>query len=172
MPEEIITKVEETQSRLQTSRRKRPIPEDWATSDAIEEYDVKSTADTQFTGAKTLAVDETGDFFLCGDSDGDIGIYDLQAGAFTTRSNIGAGAVTSGAWAKDKPIVATSSGAVVVTQGGSVEIKFTQHAGAATAVAVHPSGDIVASVGSDKSYVLYDLQRSKVLTQIFSDSGK
>lgn len=165
-------KVEETQQRLQASRRKRPVPDDWATSDGIQAYNVKSTADTQFTGAKTLAVDETGDFFLCGDSDGDIGIYDLQAGAFTTRSNVGAGAVTSGAWAKDKPVVATSSGAVVVTQGGSVEMKFTQHAGAATAVAVHPSGDILASVGTDKSYVLYDLQSLKVLTQIFTNSGK
>lgn len=172
LPDEIITKVEETQARLQGSRRKRPVPEDWATAESIQTYDVRSTADTQFTGAKTLAVDETGDFFLCGDSDGDIGVYDLKAGAFTTRSNVAAGAVTSGAWANDRPVIATSSGAVVVTQGGSVEMKFTQHAGAATAIAVHPCGEILASVGIDKSYVLYDLHSAKVLTQIFTDSGR
>jgi len=171
LPDEIVAKIDDTQARLQGGRRKRPVPDDWATADAISAYDVKSVADTQFTGAKTLAVDESGDLFLSGDSDGDIGVYDLQAGAFTTRSNIGAGAVASGAWANDRPVIATSSGAVVVTQGGSAEMKFTQHAGAATAVAVHPCGDILASVGVDRSYVLYDLHSSRVLTQTYTDSG-
>lgn len=171
LPDDIVAKIDDTQARLQGGRRKRPVPDDWATADAISAYDVKSVADTQFTGAKTLAVDASGDLFLSGDSDGDIGVYDLQAGAFTTRSNIGAGAVTSGAWANDKPVIATSSGAVVVTQGGSAEMKFTQHAGAATAVAMHPCGDILASVGVDRSYVLYDLHSSRVLTQTYTDSG-
>ncbi len=171
LPDEIITRVNETQARLSGGRRKRPVPDDWATAESIQTYDVKIQADTQFTGAKTLAVDETGDFFLCGDSDGDIGVYDLKAGAFTTRSNVGAAGITGSAWANDRAMIATSSGAVVLTQGGSVIEKFTQHAGAATAVAVHPSGDIAASVGIDKSYVLYDLQAARVLTQIFTDSG-
>ncbi|TKA73404.1 hypothetical protein B0A55_04274 [Friedmanniomyces simplex] len=169
LPDEIVAKVEDTQQKLMATRRKRPVPEDWATGDAIASYDIKATADTQFTGAKSLAVDETGDFFLCGDSDGAVGIYDLKQAAFTTRSNLGAGAVLHGAWAKDKPVVATSSGAVVVTQEGTVQAKFQQHAGPATAVAVHPSNDLLASAGIDKSYVLYDLQQTKVLTQVFSD---
>ena len=172
LPEGIVAKIEATQDRLQGTRRKRPVPEDWATGEAIQAYDVKSTADTQFTGANTLAVDETGDFFLCGDSDGDIGVYDLKQGAFTTRSNVGAGGITGGAWANDRAVVATSSGAVVITQGGSVQAKFQQHAGAATAVAVHPCGDLLASVGVDKSYAMYDLQSSKVLTQIYTDGGE
>ena len=172
LPDEIVAKIEQTQTRLQGTRRKRPVPEDWATGEEIAAYSVKSTADTQFTGAMTLAVDESGDSFLCGDSDGDIGVYDLKQNAFTTRSNVGAGAITGGAWAHDKPIVATSSGAVVVTEGGSVKTKFHQHAGAATAVAVHPCGELVASVGADKSYVLYELSNEKVLTQSYTDSGK
>lgn len=171
LPETIAAKIEDTQSKLQSTRKKRPVPEDWATGDAVASYDVKSTADTQFTGAKTLAVDTTGDFFLYGDSDGDIGVYDLKSSSFTTRSQIGAGGVLGGTWAQDKAVVCTSSGAVVVTSGGSVQAKFQQHAGAATAVAPHPCGDIVASCGIDKSYVLYDLHESAVLTQIYTDSG-
>ncbi len=171
LPEEIVSKIEETQARLQGTRRKRPVPEDWATGDQIATYDVKKTADTQFTGAKKLAVDESGDLFLCGDSDGDIGVYDLKQGAFVTRSNVGAGGITGGAWANDRAIVSTMSGAVVVTLGGSASKTFHQHAGAANAVAVHPSGDIVASVGIDKSYVMYDLHSEKVLTQTYTDSG-
>lgn len=100
-----------------------------------------------------------------------MGIYDLKQGSFTTRSNLGAGGIVHGTWAHDKAVVATSNGAVVVTLEGAVQAKFQQHAGAATAVAAHPSGDVLASVGVDKSYVLYDLHSSKVLTQIFSDSG-
>lgn len=172
LTEDVIAKIDETTQRLQPTRRKRPVPEDWATAEVIETYDVKSTADTQFTGAKTLAVDETGDFFLCGDSDGAIGVYDLKQAAFTTRSNLGAGAILHGTWCHDKPAVATSSGAVVVTQEGTVHSKFHQHAGAATAVAAHPCGELLASVGVDKSYVLYDLVSAKVLTQIYSDSGR
>ena len=171
LPEIVVAKIEDVQSKLSGTRRKRPVPEDWAAGETIASYDVKSTADTQFTGARKLAVDMTGDFFLCGDSDGDIGVYDLKQGAFTTRSNFGAGGILDGAWAQDKAVVSTSSGAVVVTQGGSVTAKFHQHAGAATGIAVHPSGDLAVSCGSDKSYVLYDLHESKVLTQIYTDVG-
>ena len=172
LPEEILAKIDETQQKLMATRRKRPVPEDWATGDSIATYSVKSTADSQFTGAKSLAADKNGDFFLCGDSDGTVGVYDLKAGSFTTRSNLGAGAVLCGAWANDSAVVGTASGSVVLTREGAVTAKFTQHAGAATGVAVHPSGDIVASVGVDKSFVLYDLQSNKVLTQVFGDQGK
>jgi pre-mRNA-processing factor 19 len=168
----VLAKIEETQQRLSATRRKRPVPEDWATGDAISSYEVKAEIDSQFTGAKSLAVDNAGDFFLCGDSDGAIGVYDLENSAFTTRSNLGAGAILDGAWANDKIVVATSSGSVVVAVEGSAQAKFHQHAGAATAIAVHPCGDVVASVGVDKSYVLYDLQASAVLTQIYADSGE
>jgi len=138
----------------------------------VASYEIKADIDSQFTGAKSLAVDSTGDFFLCGDSDGAVGVYDLKNSAFTTRSNLGAGAVLDGAWANAKIVVATSSGSVVVAVEGSAQAKFHQHAGAATAIAVHPCGDIAASVGVDKSYVLYDLQSSAVITQIYADSGE
>jgi len=166
----VLERIDETQQRLSATRRKRPVPEDWATGDAVASYEIKADIDSQFTGAKSLAVDSTGDFFLCGDSDGAVGVYDLKNSAFTTRSNLGAGAVLDGAWANDKIVVATSSGSVVVAVEGSAQAKFHQHAGAATAIAVHPCGDIAASVGVDKSYVLYDLQSSTVITQIYADS--
>lgn len=168
----VLTKIENTQQRLSSTRRKRPVPKDWATGDAVATYAVKSTIDTQFTGAKMLAVDATGDFFLTGDSDGALGVYDLKQGAFVTRSNLASGAILAGAWARDAAAVATASGAVVLATEGTVSATFRQHAGAATALAVHPCGEILASVGADKSYVLYDLHSSTVLTQVFSDSGK
>lgn len=171
LPEHAIAKITETHERLQSTRRKRPVPADWATSDDILGYEVKTTVDTQFTGAKTLAADQTGDFFLCGDSDGTMGVFDSNQGAFTTRSNLGAGAILGGAWVNDKQVVSTSSGTVVVAQEGAVQEKFQQHAGAATAVATHPCGEIVVSVGYDKSYILYDISTMEALTQVYGDVG-
>lgn len=172
LSEEVVAKITETQERLSTTRRKRPVPEEWATGNELQTFDVKASVDTQFTGAKTLASDSTGDFFLCGDSDGTMDIFDLQQGAFTTRSNLGAGAILGGAWCNDKQAVSTSTGIVAVAQDGAVLAKFHQHAGAATAVASHPSGDILVSVGYDKSYIVYDLSSLKVATQVFTDIGR
>lgn len=172
LPDEIIAKIEDVQQKLSSTRRKRPVPEEWTTAENVQAYDVKQTIDSQFTGAKSLAVDRSGDLFVCGDSDGTMGIYDMKQGAFTTRSNVGAGAILDGAWCNDRPAVATASGTVAVVQEGAVQAKFQKHAGAATSVAVHPSGDLLASVGMDKSYVLYDLHSSKPLTQIYGDAGE
>ena len=172
LPEDMIAKIEQMHTNLSRTRRKRPVPEDWATGDDISKYDVNTTVDTQFTGAKCLAVDSAGDFFLCGDSDGDIGVFDLNQTAFVTRSQLGAGAVLSGAWAQGKAVVATATGSIVISEGGNVQAKIHQHAGAAHAVDVHPSVEIIASAGIDKSYVLYELSSGRVLTQIFSDCGK
>lgn len=167
-----LAKVDETQQQLSSTRRKRPIPQDWATGDEIQAYDVKSSVDSQFTGAKFLASDSSGDFFLTGDSDGTMGVYDLGAGTFTTRSNLGVGAILGGAWCNDKQAVSTSTGVVAVAQEGAVQGKFQQHAGAATALAAHPSGHLLVSVGYDKSYIVYDVSTMQVLTQVFGDVGK
>nr|OQO23804.1 hypothetical protein B0A51_08162 [Rachicladosporium sp. CCFEE 5018] len=170
LSESVLARIEATQQKLSATRRKRPVPAEWATGETIATYEVKETIESSFTGAKALAVDFSGDFFLCGDSDGGMGIYDLKNGSFSTKSNLGAGAVLDGTWVRDKTAVATSSGAVVLALEGSAEQKWHQHAGAATAVAAHPCGDILASVGVDKSYVLYDVQRGSVLTQVYTDS--
>ncbi|KAF7189098.1 Pre-mRNA-processing factor 19 [Pseudocercospora fuligena] len=169
LSEAALATIDETQARLSSTRRKRPVPEDWATADEIQSYDIKSTVDSQFTGAKFLASDDSGDFFLTGDSDGTMGVYDLSSGTFTTRTSLSAGAILGGAWAHDKQAVSTSSGVVVVAQEGAIQGKFQQHAGAATAVAGHPSGKLLVSVGYDKSYIIYDLDSMKALTQVYGD---
>jgi pre-mRNA-processing factor 19 len=54
---------------------------------------------------------------------------------------------------------------------GDNETTFTSHAGSANGLALHPSGDILASVGVDKSFVFYDLPGGKPVTQVYTDSG-
>jgi pre-mRNA-processing factor 19 len=82
------------------------------------------------------------------------------------------GPVTDATWAGDKAVVSSATGSVKVFENGAEVASFNAHAGEATAVAVHATGDLVASVGVDKSYVLYDLATNKVASQIFSDAGK
>lgn len=82
------------------------------------------------------------------------------------------GSVTGATWAGEKAVIASATGTVKVFENGSEVASFNVHAGEVTAVAVHATGDIVASVGVDKSYVLYDLTTNTVASQIFTNTGK
>ena len=68
-------------------------------------------------------------------------------------------------------MISTSAGRVKIFDGQDEVASFGAHAGDVSAIALHPSGDIIASVGVDKSYVLYDLTASTVATQVYADSG-
>jgi len=77
-----------------------------------------------------------------------------------------------GTWYGNKPVVSLSTGAVKIFDNGKELANFSQHAGAAITLAMHPCGDILASVGADKSFILYDLQTLKPVTQQYTDAGK
>lgn len=80
--------------------------------------------------------------------------------------------VTDTLWAGSKAIVGTSSGTIKTFENGIEVSEFSGHAGAVTALALHPSGEILASVGADKNYTFYDLTSSVQVLQISTDSGK
>lgn len=147
------------------------MPEGWATSDAISSYQPKENSDPLYPGGKTLSVHASGQLALVGGTDGSVGVYSLAekrvVQAFQTN-----GSVTDALWAGDKAVVASSIGTVKVFENGNEAASFNSHAGESNALALHATGDIVASVGADKSYVLYDLTTNSVVSQIFSDSCK
>lgn len=80
--------------------------------------------------------------------------------------------MTDATWAGDKAVVGSATGSVKIFEQGNEVASFAAHGGEVTGVAVHASGHIVASVGVDKSYVLYDLISNTAITQIWSDAGK
>lgn len=145
------------------------MPKDWADSEAIGKFGVASASEALYPGATSLAVDEAGQLVLVGGFDGVAGIYSVPENKVQQSFKVG-GAITDAVWYGKHPVVATSSGAVKVFGGN--EIGFTSHAGSANGLALHPSGDILASVGVDKSFVFYDLPGSKAVTQVYTDSGK
>ncbi|KAH8425216.1 WD repeat PRP19 family protein [Aspergillus melleus] len=170
LPEAVLARIDSTQASLSKTRRKRPVPENWATSDTLSAYQPIANSEPLSAGGKALSINATGDLALVGGADGVVGIYSLSQKQ-VVQSLQANGPVTDAVWAGDKAVVASSTGAVKVFENGGEVANFSLHAGAATAIAVHPTGDIVASVGADKSYVLYDLSTNSVITQIFSDAS-
>ncbi|KAJ5160203.1 uncharacterized protein N7482_007207 [Penicillium canariense] len=171
LPQSVLERVENTQAALSKTRRKRAIPEGWATSDSISAYKPIDSSEPLYPGGRALAVKSTGDVALVGGVDGVVGVYSLsQKGVVQTLKTDGP--VTDATWAGDKAVIGSATGSVKVFENGSEVASFKSHAGEVTAVATHPTGDLVASVGVDKSYVLYDLATNAAITQIWSDAGK
>lgn len=161
----------DTVLRLSKTRRKRAVPEDWATTDVISNFTPTQKSKPLYTGARTISVDASGDLALVGGSDGTAGIFSISQNNLVQELPVGS-PVTEALWAGSKAIVGTSSGIVKAFENGVEVSSFSGHAGAVTALALHPSGDILASVGVDKSYIFYDLASSAQALQIFTDSGE
>ena len=118
-----------------------------------------------------MAVDAAGEHAIVGGSDGTAGIYSLLDDKLTTVLKVGGGAITDAVWYGSQPVVATSSGTIRVFENSNEVAAFKSHAGAINALAMHPSGEILASVGTDKSFVFYDLMGKKAVTQVYTDCG-
>ncbi|KAF7181071.1 hypothetical protein CNMCM7691_000200 [Aspergillus felis] len=170
LPDAVLARIETTQASLSKTRRKRPVPEGWATSDALSTYKPTETSEPLCGGGKALSVNAAGDMALVGGADGTVSVYSLSEKRVVGNLQA-SGPVTSAVWAGDKAVIASSTGAVQVFESGQEVANFTSHAGSATALALHATGDIIGSVGVDKSYVLYDLTTNSVITQIFTDAS-
>ena len=156
---------------LSKTRRKRAVPKDWATADTIQSFGLLHTSEPLYPGGKFLALDSSGDLALVGGSDGIAGVYSL-AKREVLHALKGGAAITDTLWSSSKAIVATAAGSVKLFDEATETTNFTAHAGEVSALALHPSGELLASVGVDKSYVLYDLMSSTPVTQIYTDSGQ
>jgi pre-mRNA-processing factor 19 len=105
---------------------------------------------------------------IVGGTDGVAGVYSIPENK-VKQSFKADGAITDAVWYRNQPVVSTTAGVVKVF--GDNETTFTSHAGSANGLALHPSSDILASVGADQSFVFYDLPGGKPVTQIYTDSG-
>lgn len=78
--------------------------------------------------------------------------------------------VTDTKWWDSKAVVATSSGAVKIFENGDEIAQLGSHAGAATSIALHPSGAILASAGMDKRFMFHDLSTFKMVSQVYTEA--
>ena len=174
LPQSIQSKIDTTQESLSKTRRKRPVPEEWATGDDISSYAPKVTSKPFFKGGTSVAVLESGDLALVGSVEGAAGVYSVSQNKMVQTLSSGGGSVTDTLWAGDRPVISSTTGKITVFSPHSDTelITFDTHAASVTAIALHPSGDLLASVGEDKSYALYDLENLRPLTQVPSESSK
>jgi pre-mRNA-processing factor 19 len=187
LPEAIVAKVESTQekyvyqsfpfctlltiTRLSKTRRKRPVPEDWATPDDISSFARKQTSEPLYPGASFLSLHDDGDLAVVGGVDGIAGVYSISQQRIVQVLKGGGGPITDAVWVGSRAVVSSQSGRIKVFEGQEELSTFSSHAGSTTGIALHPSGDILASVGDDKSYVLYDLVSMSTITQVYTNSG-
>jgi pre-mRNA-processing factor 19 len=147
------------------------MPEDWATDEEISTFKPQRTSEPHYPGGRTLSIDQSNELCLIGGSDGIAGVYSLSENRVLHALKGGGGSITSGVWAGSRVVISTSAGRVKIFEGQEEVASFAAHAGEVSAVALHPSGDMIASVGGDKSYVLYDLTSADVVSQVYTDSG-
>ena len=171
LTEQIIEKIESVQATLSKTRRKRPVPEEWATAELLSTYAPKLTSQPFFPGGTVLAVHEAGNTALVAGNNGAGGVVSLSDDVLLHPLKVGKGSVTSGLWAQDRAVIAMSTGVIKVFEKDQEVLSFAAHAGSTNAIALHPSGTILGSVGEDRSYALYDLESGKLLTHVHSSSG-
>lgn len=102
---------------------------------------------------------------------GDVAVFSVDAGK-VERSLQVKEPVTDTIWSGSRIIFATTKGSVKVFDSGGEIASFSDHAGTVTGLALHPSGDLLASVGSDKGFVFHDLTALKRATRVYVDSCK
>ncbi|TQS33777.1 hypothetical protein Golomagni_05867, partial [Golovinomyces magnicellulatus] len=168
LPENLVARVEEVHAELSKGRKKRPVPAGWVTSAEISTFDAAAT--TSLPIGQITSLDNEGNYAALGGLQGDAAIYSVDADKMERQLAIGE-PVTSTLWTGSKVLFGTSQGAVKVYENGSEVASLVEHSGAATSISAHPSGDLVASVGADKSIVIYDLNTLKRVSRAFADSS-
>lgn len=142
------------------------------TADALSSFVPVDKSNALYAGARSFALNTRGDFALLGGKDGKLGISSVSEKTISQEMEAGPGSVTDALWIGDRAAAATTAGNVKIWENGTEVATFSGHAGEVTALAIHPSSDILASVGLDKSYIFYDLTINRVATQVLTDAGK
>lgn len=168
LPEDLAAQVDETHQSLSKSRKKRPVPKDWVSAKALSAFETDASNSLPVSQATSLSLQ--GSHAVLGGLDGAAAVYSIDEDKLETQVAVGQ-PITDTLWTEDKLIFATSQGAVKVFESGKEVASFSEHAGPATALSAHPSG-LLASVGSDKSIVFYDLVSSKRVSRAYADACK
>ncbi|KAI1465188.1 Prp19-domain-containing protein [Daldinia caldariorum] len=167
LPEELAAKVDETQAKLSKSRKKRPVPEGWATAGDVASFTVETTNSLPVPQATTVSVEAT--YAAVGGLQGDVAIYSIDSDKVERSLQINE-PVTDSIWDGSRVFLSTSKGSVKVFENGSEIASFADHAGPATGLSIHPSKEILASVGADKSFVFYDLTNLSRATRVYTNA--
>ncbi|KAG6150255.1 hypothetical protein E4U22_001042 [Claviceps purpurea] len=169
LPDVLIERVEEAHQALSKGRKKRAVPEDWARSDDISSFEMLASDSAL---AEATSIDITGCYAALGGLNGEASIYNIEDATIQRQLCIGE-AITSTLSSKDgsRYFFATSKGSVKVYRAGHGFASLSEHAGPVTGLTMHPSSDILGTVGADKRIILYDLATMKRASRAYADSS-
>jgi pre-mRNA-processing factor 19 len=153
--------------RLSKGRKKRPVPEGWATAEDVSALETIASTTLPVPQPTSLALE--GGYAAIAGPEGNAAIYSVEADKLERHVPVGA-PVTDTVWAGGKLIFSTTQGTVKVFERGDEVAAVSENSGAVTALSVHPLGDLVAFVGLDKSIVLFDLTTLKRVSRTYNDS--
>ena len=139
------------------------------TTDAVASFEKITTEAIPVPKASSIGME--GEYAAISGLQGDVGIFSIEAAKLERAINVNE-PVTDTLWLGTRIILATAKGSVKVYDGGNEVASFSDHAGPATGLALHPSEEILAAVGADKSIVLYQLSTLQRAARIFTDSCK
>ncbi|KAI0481255.1 Prp19-domain-containing protein [Xylariaceae sp. FL0804] len=168
LPDELAAEVDATQAQLSKSRKKRPVPAGWATPEDIAAFAVQKSNALPVPQATAVAVE--GAYAAVAGLGGDVAIYSIEADNLERSLKVDE-PVTDSIWAGTSVFFSTSKGSVKLFENGSEAASFSAHAGPAIALAMHPGKRLLASVGSDKSFVFYDIKALQRATCVYTDSA-
>ncbi|KAI2636551.1 Prp19-domain-containing protein [Hypomontagnella submonticulosa] len=168
LPDELADKVDETQARLSKSRKKRPVPEGWATAEDITSFAIDKTNSLPVPQSTTVSVEEG--YAAVGGLQGDVAIYSIDSDKVERSLQVNE-PITDSIWDGTKVFFSTSKGSVKIFENGNEIASFSDHAGPATGISIHPSKEILASIGSDKSFVFYDLVNIRRATRVYTNAA-
>lgn len=154
-------------SSLTKSRKKRPVPAGWTSGDDIATFAPQVSESLPVPQATSLGI-ESG-YAAVGGLKGDAAIFSTATGQLERSLKVDE-PVTDTLWTDTKVAFATSKGSVKIFESGAEVASFSEHAGAATSLAMHPGKAILASVGTDKSFVFYDLNALKRVTRVYASA--
>ncbi|EGX93877.1 cell cycle control protein [Cordyceps militaris CM01] len=168
LPEALADRVDQVHQELSKGRKKRPVPKDWVTPSQVAAFEV--TATNALPVAQTTSLDTEGAYAAIGGLQGQAAIYAVAADSLEREISVGEPATTT-LWTGSKLIFGTSNGGLKVFEAGNQVAAASEHAGPTTGLSIHPSGDIVASVGTDKGLILYELDSLKRVSRTYVDAS-
>lgn len=154
--------------RLNKSRKKRPTPAGWAKANEIATFAPTLSESLPVPQATSLSA-EAG-YAAVGGLKGDAAIFSTATGHAERPLQINE-PVTDTVWHGDRVMFATAKGSVKVWEKGNEVASFSEHAGAVTALSMHPGGTLLASVGADKSFIFYDLEQLRRVTRVYTGAS-
>ena len=148
--------------------KKKGAPQGWATPDDVASLVPVTRTDLTVSQPSSIALLE--EHAAIAGLDGKLDIFSIGEAKVERSLDVGE-PVTDTVWVDTKVILATAKGSVRIFDRGKETATFKAHAGAVTGLALHPGNRILASVGADKSFVLYDLEILQQVSRVYTGSG-